>query len=176
LRDIEPMKQFFLLLYLHSWGPAFSQNYDNKAFSLAGNNYQNNNYSMDWSIGEQVAINSFYYQSKLLLTTGSLQGNPSLFINQELPDYFEIPFKIGANPILQTLLISLSKPEVTIRQIQIRSSSGILIYQKMGPIAGIHFQAQIDFQQQAAGIYLLFIECAIENSLTLQKQFKILKL
>lgn len=168
-------KIFLLLIGVGFMISIKAQPYDNKGIVLSGGTYQNARHVFDWSMGVQISVNSFLLPHQVLLTTGTLQGNPSLLSNTNIPSIPSLHLMMGPQPARDFIYLRLNQPEVIIHSLQIFNVQSSLVYQKKGPLAGILFNEQIYIDAFNSGVYFLIIDYSIENKVHYQPVFKILK-
>ena len=74
--------------------------------NLSGDSKQIEGIIWDWSFGEQLLVNTLYSDKNFLLTTGFLQNDFGVGVNFKILET-TTPFKIGPNPFIKNLKISL---------------------------------------------------------------------
>jgi hypothetical protein len=138
-------------------------------------NHANNNWMLDWSLGEPFAIQNWCSKNKIVFSIGFLQ--PSLLLNPELlrPGAFDFKLKWGPNPVSNYLQISCKQAGIDIIRINIVDSDGNKIQKIEGPYSGLDFSKRISFASANTGIYFISIHYIVANKFTQVKVLKIIK-
>ena len=138
-------------------------------------NQVNNNWMLDWSLGEPFAIQNWCSKNKIVFSIGFLQ--PSLLLNPELirPGAFDFKLKWGPNPVSTYLLLSCKQAGIDIIRINIVDSDGNKIQKIEGPFSGLDFSKRISFASANTGIYFISIHYIVANKFTQVKILKIIK-
>lgn len=138
-------------------------------------NQANNNWMLDWSLGEPFAIQNWCSKNKIIFSIGFLQ--PSLLLNPALirPGVFDFKLKWGPNPVSTYLLLSCKQAGIDIIRIDIVDSDGNKIQKIEGPYSGLDFSKQISFASANTGIYFITIHYIVANKFTQVKILKIIK-
>jgi hypothetical protein len=138
-------------------------------------NQVNNNWMLDWSLGEPFAIQNWCSKNKIIFSIGFLQ--PSLLLNPELirPGAFDFKLKWGPNPVSNYLLLSCKQAGIDIIRISIVNSDGNKIQKIEGPYSGLDFSKRISFVSANTGIYFISIHYIVANKFTQVKILKIIK-
>ena len=141
----------------------------------ATTNQANNNWTLDWSLGEPFAIQYWCSKNKIVFSIGFLQ--PSLMLNPELirPGAFDFNLKWGPNPVSNYLLLSCKQAGIDIIHINIVDNDGNKIQNIQGPYSGLNFSKQISFASVNTGIYFIAIHYIVANKFTQVKILKIIK-
>lgn len=156
-------KLIIIILVLVSSFSLKAQESNLQLVSSAGDSYQNENYQLDWSIGE-IAVATFSGESQIL-TQGFHQGSLeiSTLINQT---DLEISMKIYPNPTSSYIHLTTEANKQRLK-VYITNLNGTTIFS--GDINAIPWQ--FDFSGYASGTYLLMVS---KENRTL-KSFKIVK-
>jgi len=141
----------------------------------ATTNQANNNWTLDWSLGEPFAIQYWCSKNKIVFSIGFLQ--PSLMLNPELirPGSFDFNLKWGPNPVSNYLLLSCKQAGIDIIHINVVDNDGNKIQNIQGPYSGLNFSKQIPFASVNTGIYFIAIHYIVANKFTQVKILKIIK-
>jgi len=138
-------------------------------------NQSNNNWLLDWSLGEPFTIQTWCSKNKIIFSIGFLQ--PSLMLNPELikPGAFDFKLKWGPNPVSNYLLLSCKQAGIDIIRINIVDSDGNKIQKIEGPYSGVDFSKRISFTSAKTGIYFITIHYIVAAKFTQVKILKIIK-
>jgi hypothetical protein len=138
-------------------------------------NKANNNWMLDWSLGEPFAIQYWCSKNKIIFSIGFLQ--PSLLLNPELirPGAFDFKLKWGPNPVFNYLQLSCKQAGIDIIRINIVDSDGNKIQKIEGPYSGLDFSKKISFASANTGIYFISIHYIVANKFSQMKIIKIIK-
>lgn len=156
-------KNLIILVLAVSYFSAIAQNYNLQLVSSAGDSYQNENFLIDWSVGE-IAIETFQSES-LILTQGFHQGSLEISTLINHSD-LNISMKVYPNPTSSYIYLTTEATNEKL-QVIITSLIGTTIFS--GEINNSNWK--FDFSNYASGTYILLIS---SNKQTL-KSFKIIK-
>ena len=177
------LKIYFLCLLLSVSFSVQAQVLDPSIINSAGGkmdiastlNKANNNWMLDWSLGEPFVIQNWCSKNKIVFSIGYLQ--PALLLNPELirPGAFDFKLKWGPNPVSNYLLLSCKQAGIDIIRISIVDSDGNKIQKIEDPYSGLDFSKRISFVSANTGIYFISIHYIVANKFTQVKILKIIK-
>ena len=138
-------------------------------------NQANNNWMLDWSLGEPFAIQNWCSKNKIVFSIGFLQ--PALMLNPAFinPANFDFHLVWGPNPVSTTVWLSCKQAGIDIISINITNSDGNKIQNIEGPYSGVDFSKGIWFASVITGIYFIVIHYIVANKFTQVKILKIIK-
>lgn len=172
----------FCLLFISCFTQA--QILDPVIINTAGGNIQiesktnqvKNNWMLDWSFGESIAIQTLPLKNKLIYSTGFLQ--PAFMLNPAIhsPASFDFNLVWGPNPVVNDLGLSCKQAGVDIISISVMDNYGNKIQNIKGPFSGLHFSKQISFASANTGIYFIALHYIVANKFSQMKIIKIIKI
>jgi hypothetical protein len=134
------------------------------------------NWTLDWSLGESLATQTWQLKNKLIYSTGFLQ--PALMLNPAFthPANFDFNIIWGPNPVSTNVWLSCKQAGIDIMSIHIMDNYGNKIQNIKGPFSGLHFSKQIPFASVNTGIYFIALHYIVANKFSQMKIIKIIKI
>jgi len=142
--------------------------------NLSGDSKQIEGIIWDWSLGEQLLVQTLYSNKNLILTTGYLQNDFGNGVNFKILET-TTPFKIGPNPLIQNLKIHSDQSGIIISKIEMSNAQGQLLKMVEGPWSGIQFEQTLFFTSANTGIYFIAIHYVVGKSILKKQIFKVIK-
>jgi len=142
--------------------------------NLSGDSKQIEGIIWDWSLGEQLLVQTLYSNKNLILTTGYLQNDFGNGVNFKILET-TTPFKIGPNPLIQNLKIHSDQSGMIISKIEMSNAQGQLLKIIQGPFSGIQFEQSLYFASVNTGIYFVAIHYVVGKSNLKKEIFKVIK-
>lgn len=164
----------FLILFIHSHTLIAQYPYPS-ALNPSSHSTTIGAISWDWSLGEQIMVQTLRSEHGYIISTGFLQNDLGQGVDYKLLAE-SMPFKIGPNPIQQNLRISSDQNGIVISSIEIRDAQAKLFKRVQGPFSGIQFEHTISFISANTGLYFILINYVVGTSISKTKVFKIFKL
>lgn len=131
---------------------------------------------LDWSIGAAPAIETRVLNTRFQFSMGFLQSKNeirSLYKNQ---DSFNISIQIGPNPFRNSFWIRCKQEGIIITHIQLLNPLGKIIPVLMNPTSGIQFEQLVQINDAVKGVYFVFIQYLIDETLFQEKICKLLQI
>jgi len=160
-------------------GGAFSQTISPAVVNSTGGSFSNNDYSLDWSIGEMALVNEFRsLNSTYTFTNGFLQPL-GLFPRATGRKFADYEIRILPNPTRDNLQINFQTLEQGQMRFVLHDISGQILYTREFVATGGFHSEKINMTGLSNGTYTLYIVLTTSNSEPLRNitgTYKILKL
>ena len=139
-------------------------------------NQVKDNWTLDWSLGESLATQTWQLKNKLIYSTGFLQ--PALMLNPAFthPAGFDFNLVWGPNPVYTTVGLTCQQAGIDIISIHVMDNYGNKIQNIKGPFSGLHFSKQIPFASVNTGIYFIALHYIVAGKFSQMKIIKIIKI
>ena len=153
------LKKYLLIVFLSLGLSIQAQIRDPLCINCAGNNVHKN-LLWDWSMGESIAIQTFYLKNKLIVSSGYLQ--PNLLLKPlAMGPTINLNLVWGPNPVKNDLLISSQQLGIDILNIEMKDSFGHTLQKIEGPFSSIYFFKKISMASVNTGLYFIVIRYKI---------------
>ena len=150
------LKKYLLIVFLSLVLSIQAQIRDPLCINCAGNNVHKS-WLWDWSMGESIAIQTFYLKNKLIVSSGYLQPNLLLKPPLAMGPTINLNLVWGPNPVKNDLLISSQQLGIDILNIEMKDSFGHTLQKIEGPFSSIYFFKKISMASVNTGIYFIVI-------------------
>ena len=144
-----------------------------------GGTYSNERFSVDWSMGELLRVDTRISENKhLVVTQGLLQpdlGRQVVFVTD--PNFAKGEIRILPNPVKSILKVQFTLNQVGRMKCMLFSDKGERLYQTAFNYYGYGYTQDINVTKLAQGSYFLFVELEpVEGPVIHKGSFKVLKI
>mgnify|MGYP006273172003 CR=1 FL=1 len=137
--------------------------------------YQASPYILDWSLGENICVNTLSSTQNFMMTMGVLQNNITPIYSTQQEDSMGQQIYVGPLPVHDLLFVSTNQNNIQITKLIVTDQWGREQVIIKGPFAGLCFKKSIPFSSASTGFYFLMIHYVVGQSITRIKIFKIIK-